>query len=159
VSLKWRVARVRAMSSREIAFRVGRAVRARAERWGLGLAHAPQPMGPAGKPWLSTLPRNFEVEKYTAAADKVLAGVFHVFAMENAPLGFPGRDQFGGAHEMRLDVCPAPDRGHCRCPGREPHDPLPERFHVQRRELRGELLAGGIGCVRQCFSPNRLNRQ
>jgi hypothetical protein len=91
VSLKWRVARVRAMSSREIAFRVGRAVRARAERWGLGLAHAPAPVGASGKPWLPALPRSFNVGKFTAAADKVLSGAFHVFAMEHAPLGFPPR--------------------------------------------------------------------
>ena len=56
MSLKWRLARVRAMSSREIAFRVGRAVRARAERWGLGLANAPSALGSPGKAWLPNLP-------------------------------------------------------------------------------------------------------
>jgi hypothetical protein len=91
VSLKWRLARVRAMSSREIAFRVGRAVRARAERWGLGLAHAPEALGPPGNAWLAALPRNFDVAKYAAAADKVLSGSFHVFAMSDARLGFPPR--------------------------------------------------------------------
>jgi hypothetical protein len=89
LSLKWRVARVRAMSSREIAFRVGRAVRARAERWGLGLARSPVPVGPSGSAWLSTLPRSFDKQKYVAAADEILHGSFHVFAMERAPLGFP----------------------------------------------------------------------
>ena len=89
MSLKWRVARVRAMSSREIAFRVGRAVRARAERWGLGLAKAPAPSGPAGNAWLSSLPKHFDTVKYKAAADRILSGSFHVFAMENAALGFP----------------------------------------------------------------------
>jgi hypothetical protein len=77
------------MSSREIAFRVGRAVRARAERWGLGLANAPAATGPAGNAWAAPLPKHFAHDKYTAAADKVLAGLFHVFALENAPLGFP----------------------------------------------------------------------
>jgi hypothetical protein len=91
VSLKWRVARVRAMSSREIAFRVGRAVRARAERWGLGLARAPEPAGPSGNAWLAVLPRNFDVARYTEAADRVVSGSFHVFALDNAPLGFPPR--------------------------------------------------------------------
>ena len=89
MSLKWRVARVRAMSSREIAFRVGRAVRARAERWGLGLAKAPAPSGPAGNAWLSSLPKHFDTVKYKTAADRILSGSFHVFAMENAALGFP----------------------------------------------------------------------
>ncbi|HEV7715684.1 MAG TPA: alginate lyase family protein [Steroidobacteraceae bacterium] len=89
MSLKWRLARVRAMSSREIAFRVGRAVRARAERWGLGLAHAPAPMGPPGNAWLPVLPRGFDAAKYVVAADKVLSGSYHVFAMSDARLGFP----------------------------------------------------------------------
>jgi hypothetical protein len=77
------------MSSREIAFRVGRTVRARTEQLGFGLARAPEPSGPAGNAWLAKLPRGFDVRKYTAAADKILSGVFHVFAMENASLGFP----------------------------------------------------------------------
>jgi hypothetical protein len=77
------------MSSREIAFRVGRAVRARAERWGLGLARAPAPSGPSGNAWLATLPRAFDKSRYTAAADEILRGSYHVFAMERVPLGFP----------------------------------------------------------------------
>src|SRR5215471_5047815 len=77
------------MSSREIAFRVGRAVRARAERWGLGLARAPPPAGPSGNAWLAPLPRHFDKQKYVAAADQILHGTFHVFAMEHASLGFP----------------------------------------------------------------------
>jgi hypothetical protein len=79
------------MSSREIAFRVGRAVRARVERLGVGLARAPEAAGPSGNAWQSALPRNFNVSKYTAAADRILSGAFHVFAMENAQLGFPPR--------------------------------------------------------------------
>jgi hypothetical protein len=89
--LKWRLARLRAMSSTEIAFRVGRAVRARAERWGLGLARAPEPMGPSGQPWLAPLPKNFAAAKYVAAADRILSGSFHVFALSDARLGFPPR--------------------------------------------------------------------
>ena len=91
MSLKWRVARVRAMSSREIAFRVVRAVRAKVERLGVGLARAPEPAGPSGNAWLATPPRNFNIAKYTGAADRVLSGSFNVFSMENAPLGFPPR--------------------------------------------------------------------
>lgn len=77
------------MTSREIAFRVGRAVRARAERWGLGLARASAAAGPSGNAWLPTLPRQFEQRKYMAAADSILHGSFHVFAMDHAQLGFP----------------------------------------------------------------------
>jgi hypothetical protein len=79
------------MSSREIAFRVGRVVRARAERWGLGLASAPHAMGSAGNAWLTSMPRGFDSRKYAAAADAVLAGTYHVFAMSAAQLGFPPR--------------------------------------------------------------------
>jgi hypothetical protein len=79
------------MSSREIAFRVGRAVRERAERWGMGLASAPAPFGTSGKPWLAALPRNFDSKTYTAAADAVLSGTWRVFAMDRAALGFPPR--------------------------------------------------------------------
>jgi hypothetical protein len=89
--MKWRLARLRAMSSSEIAFRVGRAVRARAERWGLGLAHAPEPTGVSGPAWLPTLPQHFDTAKYVAAADRILSGSFHVFAMTDARLGFPPR--------------------------------------------------------------------
>jgi hypothetical protein len=89
--LKWRLARLRAMSSREIAFRVGRAVRARAERFGLGLARAPQPSGESGPAWVSTLPRQFDTTKYANAADRILSGSFHIFALTDARLGFPPR--------------------------------------------------------------------
>ena len=89
--MKWRLARLRAMSSSEIAFRVGRAVRARAERWGLGLARAPEPMGPSGRPWLATLPKHLDAAKYGAAADRILSGSFRVFALTDARVGFPPR--------------------------------------------------------------------
>ena len=83
----WRVAHKHAMSSREIAFRVGRAVRARAERWGLGLAQAPEPSGPSGNAWLHELPRGFDKQKYVAAAVEILHGSLHVIEIEHAQLG------------------------------------------------------------------------
>lgn len=89
MSLQWRLARLRVMSSREIAFRVGRAVRAHVERFGIGLAIAPPPQGASGKAWVDPLPRGFDAAHYTAAADRILAGTFHVFAMSDAQLGFP----------------------------------------------------------------------
>ncbi len=64
-------------------------MRARAERWGLGLARAPAPVGPCGNAWLPALPRHFDKKKYAAAADEILHGSFHVFALEHARLGFP----------------------------------------------------------------------
>jgi len=91
VSLKWRVARMRAMSSREIAFRVGRTVRARVEKLGVGLARAPDASGASGKGWLPVLPSHFDAAKYVAAADRILGGSFHVFSIEDARLGFPPR--------------------------------------------------------------------
>ncbi|MEJ1964038.1 MAG: alginate lyase family protein [Gammaproteobacteria bacterium] len=77
------------MSSREIAFRVGRAVVARVEQLGVGLARAREPSGPAGAAWLAALPRHFDVVKYTSAANEILAGRFDVFALRKAQLGFP----------------------------------------------------------------------
>jgi hypothetical protein len=57
----------------------------------LGLAHAPEPAGISGPAWLPTLPTQFDTAKYAAAADRILSGSFHVFAMTDARLGFPPR--------------------------------------------------------------------
>jgi hypothetical protein len=40
---------------------------------------------------LARLPREFEVERYRRAADRILDGVFDVFAMRGSQLGFPPR--------------------------------------------------------------------
>ena len=42
-----------------------------------------------GRPWVDPLPRQFDAGKYCAAADRIIAGEFDVFALRPAQLGFP----------------------------------------------------------------------
>jgi hypothetical protein len=91
MELKWAIARARAMSGREIGFRIGRVVRERVERLGFARARPPAPRGEAGKAWLPTLPRHFDATRYVAAAERVLSGTYDVFALRDAKLGFPPR--------------------------------------------------------------------
>jgi Heparinase II/III-like protein/Heparinase II/III N-terminus len=89
--LQWTLSRLRAMSATEVGFRLRRKVQADIERAGVGLAHPSVPAGACGRPWVSPLPRGFEIERYTRAADRILDGRFDVFALADAPLGFPPR--------------------------------------------------------------------
>ena len=89
--LHWMVNRLRAMSPRELGFRLRRKIQADAERAGIGLARPTTPVGASGRPWVSPLPREFDVARYRLAADRILAGRFDVFALENVSLGFPPR--------------------------------------------------------------------
>ena len=89
--LKWTFQRLRAMSVREVGFRLGRKIRAGVERAGWGLASAGAPHGACGKPWVSPLPRGFDAGPYVRAADRILEGRFDVFALRGAQLGFPPR--------------------------------------------------------------------
>src|SRR5690349_251519 len=90
--LRWALNRLRAMSAAEIGFRVSRKIQGTAERAGLGLArHAPPAAGSPGSAWVAVLPTNFDKALYTRAADRVLDGVFDVFALRGLDLGFPPR--------------------------------------------------------------------
>ncbi len=89
--LRWTLSRLRAMTTRELGFRLQRKLQEGAERAGIGLAHPPQPAGPCGRPWAAPLPRGFDTQRYARAADRILDGRFDVFALEDAPLGFPPR--------------------------------------------------------------------
>jgi len=89
--LQWTLSRLRAMSPREVGFRLRRKVQGDIERAGIGLAHPSEPTGFCGRPWVAQLPRGFDVRRYTSAADRILEGRFDVFALEDAPLGFPPR--------------------------------------------------------------------
>lgn len=77
------------MGPAELAYRMRRAAQAQWEWLGFGLARPGEPAGTCGRPWLAALPRGFEASAYRAAADRVLAGRFDVFAMQDAVLGFP----------------------------------------------------------------------
>lgn len=81
--------RLRAMGPAEVGFRLSRAVRGRAERAGLGRARPGPPAGRCGNPWVGELPRGLDAGSYAAAADRVLAGTFDLFAMRGAALAFP----------------------------------------------------------------------
>jgi hypothetical protein len=89
--LQWTLSRLRAMSPGEVGFRLRRRLQADIERAGVGRARPSRPAGACGRPWVSPLPRGFETRRYTRAADRILAGRFDVFALEDAPLGFPPR--------------------------------------------------------------------
>ena len=89
ISLLWKLNRLRAMGGQEIAYRLRHAAQARWEQRGLGLARPGVAGGTYGQPWLAELPRDFAVDLYRAAADRVLTGRFDVFAMKDAALGFP----------------------------------------------------------------------
>jgi hypothetical protein len=89
--LQWTLSRLRAMTPREVGFRLRRKMQGDIERAGIGLAHPPEPKGISGRPWVLQLPRGFDTQLYTRAADRILDGRFDVFALENAQLGFPPR--------------------------------------------------------------------
>jgi Heparinase II/III-like protein/Heparinase II/III N-terminus len=89
--LQWTLSRLRAMSAREVGFRLRRKVQGSVERAGFGLAHPPPPVGVSGPPWVRPLPRDFDSRRYTQAADRILSGRFDVFALKDANLGFPPR--------------------------------------------------------------------
>ena len=89
--LQWTLSRLRAMSAREVGFRLRRKVQGGAERAGIGLAHPSHPAGVCGRAWVSPLPREFDTQRYTQAADRILDGRFDVFALEGVRLGFPPR--------------------------------------------------------------------
>jgi Heparinase II/III-like protein/Heparinase II/III N-terminus len=89
--LQWTLSRLRAMSAREVGFRLRRKVQGDVERAGIGLARPSEPSGVSGHPWVLELPKGFEAKRYARAADRVLDGRFDVFALEDARLGFPPR--------------------------------------------------------------------
>ena len=60
------------------------------ERFGLFAAKVPaRTSDAAGRSWVEPLPRQFDARKYCAAADRIIAGEFDVFALRPAQLGFP----------------------------------------------------------------------
>jgi Heparinase II/III-like protein/Heparinase II/III N-terminus len=79
------------MSPSEVGFRVGRKIQGTVERAGIGLARPSVPAGQCGKSWLTRLPHEFDIERYRRAADRILDGMFDVFALRGAQLGFPPR--------------------------------------------------------------------
>src|SRR5260370_10547673 len=88
----WRVNRLRCMTHAEIRLRVTRALEMRAERWGLlGSGAVPSPdLTRASLPWIHPMPK-VDAAQYLAAAERIAAGRFDVFALEGVELGSPPR--------------------------------------------------------------------
>jgi hypothetical protein len=86
----WRVNRLRCMTPAEIGHRVSRALAIRAESWGIS---APDPVPPPGfthapSHWINARAK-VTAARYLAAADRIAAGRFEVFALRGVVLGSP----------------------------------------------------------------------
>lgn len=88
-SVLWKLKRLRAMDTAELAYRVRQSAHAKLERRGIGRASPREPEGLSGQAWCKSFSSEFDVVAYTSAADSILAGRFDVFAMRDAALGFP----------------------------------------------------------------------
>jgi hypothetical protein len=88
----WHVNRLRCMPAAEIRHRVLRALAMRAERWSLMNSGAvpPPDLAHASRPWVHA-PVKVEVAPYLAAAERIAAGRFDVFTLQDAMLGSPPR--------------------------------------------------------------------
>jgi hypothetical protein len=89
MSLMWTIKRLSSMDGREISYRIGKAIQARMEQIGVGLA---KPTELAIRPvpaWVNHISHDFDLSLYCAAADRIIEGRFNVFAREDAELGFP----------------------------------------------------------------------
>lgn len=88
--LVWKWNRLRAMDLAEVLHRVRDMVQTRLQTWGFGLARLrPPDLSQFGQPWIDPLPRTVDVVRHRTAAERILAGYFDVFALENTQLGFP----------------------------------------------------------------------
>ncbi|MBS0300497.1 MAG: alginate lyase family protein [Proteobacteria bacterium] len=75
----------------EIGYRIRQAVQTKAELLTVKWMRQPPSSDCSrfGKAWLNPLPRSMDSALYRAAADRVLAGYYDVFALRNVQLGFP----------------------------------------------------------------------
>jgi hypothetical protein len=89
MSLIWTINRLSSMDGREISYRIGKAIQARMEQIGVGLAKPTELAVRHAPPWASPISRDFDRSFYCAAADRIMRGQFDVFALEAAELGFP----------------------------------------------------------------------
>ncbi len=91
-NLAWKINRLRTMKLPEISYRLRQVIQTKVEsltvRWWIQSTRSPD-LSCFGKAWLTSLPRSMDIALYLAAADRVLAGYFDVFALSNAQLGFP----------------------------------------------------------------------
>jgi len=88
----WHVNRLRCMPPAEIRHRMVRGLAMRAERWRLlGSGPVPPPdLAHTPGPWIHA-PAKVDAARYLAAAERIAAGRFDVFALQDAALGSPPR--------------------------------------------------------------------
>ncbi|MGH8176624.1 MAG: alginate lyase family protein [Steroidobacter sp.] len=92
MNLTWALHRLSAMSGRELCHRAKQQFHARLEQFGMRNRPPGTPLfNAAGRPWVHPFPSDFDTDRYSHAADRILAGNFDVFALRPAPLGFPPR--------------------------------------------------------------------
>jgi hypothetical protein len=86
----WHLNRLRCMSPAEIRHRAVRALAMRAEQWRLlGSGRVPPPdLAHAPRRWVHA-PVKVDAARYVAAAERIAAGRFDVFALQGAALGSP----------------------------------------------------------------------
>lgn len=90
--LLWKINRLRTMSPSEMIWRAEQAFNKRASRFGVGLALTPPAPGnsASGLSFLATAPAALlATQALIDKADKLLAGRWQVFALQDAELGFP----------------------------------------------------------------------
>lgn len=90
-NLAWKFNRLRTMGLPEIGYRIRQAIQTKTELLTArpNRRFPPPDFSRTGNPWLNPLPRNMDSGLYRAAADRVLAGYYDVFALHNVQLGFP----------------------------------------------------------------------
>jgi len=86
-NLRWYLNRLRCMPAREIPFRLLRTVATHAERFGMQRYHAPAAdLTRTAAPWLPA-PAGVHAAPYLAAAERIMAGHYDVFALRGVRLG------------------------------------------------------------------------
>ncbi len=89
--VRWTLNRLRCMTPAEVGHRVVQAATLRAERWGLAPVSVPAPdLTRSALPWIDAA-APVDRARYVAAAERVLAGRYDVFALEDVALGSPPR--------------------------------------------------------------------
>ena len=89
--LGWKLNRLRCMTPAEIGHRVVKAAAMRAERWGLVRCVVPAAdLTRRAVPWIHANVR-VDAEAYVEAAERVIAGRYDVFALQDVKLGNPPR--------------------------------------------------------------------
>jgi hypothetical protein len=146
-ALAWKLNRVRCMSVAEIGHRLVKAASIRAERLGLARCEVPEPdLAFTPQPWIHA-DAHVDAACYVDAADRFVAGVFDVFALEGARLGSPpnwNRDPRTGIEApltfgKLLDYRDASRVGDCKYlwePNRHLHLPTLAQAWVLTRERR-----------------------